>query len=55
MRIARPLQRAGLGVVQHDLVAGAAEHDRPGLTDQAAAYQRDSLHGASPGCRCRTP
>jgi len=29
-------------------VAGAAEHDRPGLTDQAAADQRDSLHGASP-------
>ena len=49
-RIARPLQGGGLGVVQHDLVAGPAEHDRPGLTDQAAPHQRDLLHGASPGC-----
>ena len=47
-RIARLLERGGLGVVQHDVVAGAREHDRPGLADQAAADQRDLVHGASP-------
>ena len=48
--IARRLERRRLGIVQHDLVAGPAEHDRPGLTDQAAADQRDPFHGASLEC-----
>ena len=49
--IPRPLQGRGLGVVQHDLMTGAAEHDRPRLPDQAAAHQCDPLHGCLPHLR----
>jgi hypothetical protein len=52
---ARLLERRRLGVEQRHLVAGAAEHDRPGLADQAAAHQRDPLHVPSPSGRGPAP
>ena len=57
--VARPLQGAGLGVVQHDVVARPAEHDRPGLADQPGADQGNLLlhvrHDASPATTLLRP